>query len=105
MRCSPSLVNHNSCFSLAAIHSFISYVLGARDLPALEIKGAWTPGGEESHALGCIQVCLGSALSHLMSLKAKEKGGTYALGGPVSGSGQRDMSRRERPFHGVAALC
>lgn len=36
---SPLLVNHNSCFSLAAIHSFISYVLGARDLLALEIKG------------------------------------------------------------------
>lgn len=33
-------VNHNSCFSLAIIQSFISCALGARYFPALEINEA-----------------------------------------------------------------
>lgn len=38
MRCSPLLLNHNSCFALEVIHSFIGCVLCARYFPALERK-------------------------------------------------------------------
>lgn len=52
-----------------------------------------------------IQVCPGSVLCHLMILKAKEgEGGTSALRGHGSGSGQGERSLKELPFHGVAAI-